>query len=304
LKHHGNAVQALHMRESAFSSLNSKFTYTYYTLKSFFYPFLITFSAGACLVSRKRTWFIFLFVMLFSGIFCASATTSKAEVATIFLVLALFAYIYRCGKIGVSFITITVLTVLFFPALIYFLLYSQGGAVLMLKNLWLRLFYSPAEVIYYYFRIFPDNVGYLFGRSIGKFAMLFNMDFFPATTYVAGYMNNFTIDYGSANAAFMGDANANFGMAGVLLEGVISGFILQSAQIFVLRQKKTVLGMALFAFLIYGFWQLNSTSLQVTLLSGGIILSFIIYWMMLAVRDVLQGIFKVNDPAEGKALNA
>lgn len=60
--------------------------------------------------------------------------------------------------------------------------------------------------------------------------------------------------------------------------GLMAGFIMQSAQIYTIRRRKTIGTLALFAFLIVIFWFLNSTSLPIVLVSDGAILSAVVAW--------------------------
>lgn len=267
------------LRENAHTLLNSRFTYVYYVLRGFLYPFLISIAFGCYLVCKEKKWLIAFLVMLGIGFFYAIITTAKSFVALIFLSLILVYYLYIHGQVSYRYLIVSICIILFFPVVIAKLLYGWDVALLWTYIID-RLFYGPSEAVYYYFEVFPDQIGFLYGRSIGKLSWLLDLDFFNAPEYISRYIYNFEIDYGSCNAAFISDANANFGIPGVLFEGMLVGCLLQSVQIFLLRQPKTILSLALYATLIIAFWILNFGSLQVTLLSDGVIFALISYYML------------------------
>lgn len=281
----GEVVMIQALREDAHTFLDSRFTYVYYVLRGFLYPFLISIAFGCYLVCKKKKWFLTFLVMFGIGFFYATITTAKSFVAVIFFVLFLFYYIYKHGQVNYLYLMVSIGAIIAFPIVAANLLYGYDVPLLGIYIVD-RLFYGPAEAVYYYFEVFPDQIAYLHGRSIGKLSWILGLDFFNAPEYISRYIYNFTIDYGSCNAAFIADANANFGLHGVLIEGVLVGFLLQAVQIFILRQPKTILSLALYAFLIVAFWILNSNSLQATLLSAGIIFALISYYMMLGKQFI------------------
>lgn len=290
----GEQATVLGMREEAHSLLDSRFTYIYYVLKSFLYPFLVSVAYGCYLYTKKKQWLLVFCVLLGIALFYASLLTSKSQVAIIFLMICLSYYFYKRGRVGKKFLIVAVIMLVSFPMSIYYLLYPEGGVALMLKNYASRLFLSPAESAYYYFEVFPDKVDYLGGRSIGKLSWLLGLEFFPVTEYIAHYIYDFTINYGSSNAVFIADAFANFGIIGVISTGILAGFIMQTVQIFVLRRPKTIVSVALYTFLIVAFWMLNSTSLQVTLLTDGVVFSIITYYMIGLCTRLAKDTFDVS----------
>ena len=137
-----------------------------------------------------------------------------------------------------------------------------------------RLVYLPALVLYNYFEVFPEQVGHLYGLTIGKLAWFVGGDNFNSANYVYQYMYPERVESGLANAAFVGNLWADFGFAGVLVGGVVAGAIMQFLQVTLVREKKDVLSVAIYSYLIFAFWLLSSTALPVVLLSNGVILIF------------------------------
>jgi len=283
----GAAAITSQLREEAYAALDSSLAYAYFLLKSFLYPLLVSIALGRYMASRKKTWLFIFVIMFFAGIGYTLMTTHKSFVAILFLVLFFFIYLYRCGYPRMKFVIGFVCLTIVFPVSMFFLLFPEQGIQAALKNVFFRLFQSPAEMVYYYYEIFPDIVGYLYGRNIGKIAWLFNLDFFDATRFVSYYLSEFTLEVGSANASFVGDAYANFGLVGVLLEGILVGLIMQGVQIYIFRREKNVLSLSLYAFMITAFSQLHSASLQVVLLSDGVIFSLFVYWLIRTIEGFL-----------------
>ena len=162
------------------------------------------------------------------------------------------------------------------------------GLIDAISGILRRLFYVPAYVLYYYFEIFPDQVDYLNGRSIGRFALLMDWKHFNTANYVFRYIFPQGMPSGLSNAAFIGNLNADFGLIGVLTGGLFAGFLMQSIQIFILRSRKTILNLTVYTFLIYAFWLLNQTALPIVLLSNGVILALILPWIIRAMENFLS----------------
>jgi hypothetical protein len=169
--------------------------------------------------------------------------------------------------------------VLLFPIVVISVAYQDVADVgFVFQAMSERLFYIPSEAVYYYFEVFPSHHEFLHGRSIDKFARLMGWLPFDSANYVGMYEDPTGLESVSDNAAFIADLNADFGMLGVLLGGILTGFIMQWFHIFAVRRKKTIITVALYAFLVYMFWFLNSTSLPIVLASNGVILICLISW--------------------------
>ncbi len=106
------------------------------------------------------------------------------------------------------------------------------------------------------------------------------MNYFDTPNYVGRYGWPQYIESINANGAFISDLNADFGLPGVLLGGVAAGGIMQWVHIYLVRRRKTIVGLACYAFLVYEFWDLNSTSLTTLLASNGTFLALALAWLM------------------------
>ena len=271
------------LREESFKLLNSPFLYIYFVIKVAIYPFLIMVAFGVYMYGRERKWLWRLVAVLASGLFFASLTLAKAPVATIFLMLGLFYYFYRQGRPSRRVIAVFLILVALFPVLVVGAV-SEGmnlgvqEALDISAGIGNRLFYIPAETAYYYFEFFPKEMPYLHGRSLSRFSDLFGFEHVDTPNVVGQYMYPTTFESISSNAAFIADMHADFGVWGVLLGGVLAGFVMQSLHIFLVRRRKTITTLAAYAFLVVMVWFLHSTALPQLLASNGALLVLLLAW--------------------------
>ena len=184
-------------------------------------------------------------------------------------------------------VTGSVLMVLFPLAVV--LLVSAGSGVsagIALLALGRRLFYLPSEVVYWYFTLFPGSVGELHGRTIGKLAWLLGWQHFDAPNYVGLYGLGTWIESVNANGAFIGTLHADFGFAGVVAGGVVAGALMQWTQVRVVRGPRTMLALAAYAYLVFAFWLLHSTSLPIVLATNGVALVIAAPWLWRAIAPL------------------
>jgi len=270
------------LREDSFKLLDSPLKYIYALARGVGFPLLILISFGAVLRKRNNTkWRTMFLISLTMGIFFASLSLAKAPVAYIFLVLTVFLYLFRGGSLSRKMMAAFLVLILLFPVAVILAISSEGTTLSMaLAGTGARLLYQPAVGVYYYFEIFPSHMPYLNGRSIGKLSWLLGVPYFDTANYVGLYETPDAMDSINANAAFIADLNADFGMWGVLLGGVLTGFTMESIQIYVFRRRKTVVSLAVSAFLMVAFWNLNSTSLPVVLASNGALLALVLGWAL------------------------
>jgi Putative O-antigen polymerase len=283
LSHPGDALTLAVLREESFKLLDSPFLYIYALVKIVFYPFLIMVSWGAYLVTTQRQWMRWFGITLAAGVLFSAFTLAKAPVATIFLMLGFFVYYYRKGRPSRRLVTMFVILILLFPVGVVGAVYFNSDlglqqAVGVFQGLGDRLFHVPAEMIYYYFEFFPARMSYLHGASIGRFSALFGMTHVDTPNVVGQYAFPAALESITANAAFIGDLHADFGIWGVLLGGILAGFVMQGLHIYLIRRRKTVVTLAAYAFLTVTFWFLHSTSLAQILASNGALLVLLLVW--------------------------
>jgi oligosaccharide repeat unit polymerase len=300
IRNPGEAFQAAILREESFKLLDSPLLYFYQLVRAVFYPILILIALGSYLRFRQRRWLVMLIAASSSGLFFASLTLAKAPVALIFLLIGVFLYLYRRGSLSRKTVAIVLVLVFMFPLFVVTFAFSGGSGEIVtplaaMIAIGSRLFSIPSEAVYYYFEYFPGQVNYLHGRSIDKLARIMGKPPFDTANAIGLYAFNAGLESVTENAAFIGDLNADFGMWGVVLGGVLAGVVMQAVQILILRRRKTVVTLACFSFLIIAFWFLQSTSLPVVLASNGVILTLVLGWYF--DREPLSGVAITNGSA-------
>ena len=282
LQNPGDYKQLVLLREDSFKLLDSPLRYLYALARGVGFPLLILVSFGAVLRKRDaKKWHIVFLVSLIMGLFFASLSLAKAPVANILLVLTVLLYLFRGGALSRRMVATLLILILLFPITVILAISSEDTTLAMaLTGTGTRLLYQPAAGVYYYFEIFPSHMPYLKGRSIGKLSWLTGDSYFDTPNYVGLYETPGAADSVSANAAFIADLNADFGLWGVILGGILAGFIMEAIQIYVFRRRKTVVSLAVYAFLMVTFWNLNSTSLPIVLASNGAVLAVALGWAL------------------------
>jgi len=268
------------LREDSFKLLTSSLKYAFYLARGLLFPFLILTSLGYFISTRRKQWLVAFLFALLSGLFFASLSIAKSPVAAIILVMVLFVYYYRRGAINYKYVAVAAIVIFSFPL---FISLAVGGQEVTfassLQGLGYRLIYGPSEVVYYHFEVFPAHLPYLHGRSIGMVSKLFGLNYVDVPNLVGLYANPNNIESISFNGAFISDMYANFGWAGVLGGGVLTGAIMQAFHIFLVRRRKTVCSIATYCFLVFTFWFLHSTSLTVVLASDGAVAVLALLWL-------------------------
>ena len=279
----GDAFAVALLREESFKLLNSPFLYAYSVLRAVLYPFLIMVSIGAYWVTRSRKWLWFLLAVSIVGLIYSSLTIAKGPVALIFLMVGLFAYYYKRGGLSRRAMVMFLVVILAFP--IFVVTWAYQGTSLDLEQIAEvfqavgdRVFHIPAEMVYAYFEFFPAQMSHLHGASIGMLSAVLGLRHVDTPNVVGQFLYPYGIESISANAAFIADLYADFGIAGVLIGGGVAGFIMQALHIYVIRRRKTVITLAVYSFLVVTFFELNFTALPQILASNGAILIFLFAW--------------------------
>jgi hypothetical protein len=275
----GDFWQLALLREDSFKLMDSPFLYAFYVLRSVVFPFLVIVSLGMYLQTKTKLWRNLFVGTTAAAVFYCSLSAAKLPVAAIVALIGFLIYYYRAGLITRRAVVVLLIIMLIFPLGVIWIGYQGltdlGDAFYAIGD---RLFYLPSEVVYFYFEVFPSQHKYLQGRSIDKFARLMGWAPFDTPNYVGVYAYPEGLETVSANGAFLADLNADFGMPGVLLGGILTGFVMEWFHIYAVRRRKTVIAIALYSFLTYSFWILNSSSLPIVLASNGTILVLLISW--------------------------
>lgn len=283
LRHPGDFLQVALLREESFKLLTSHYTYIYYVVRTTVLPFLILIALGRYLHQKDFAWRRFFLVSLVLGTFYASITVEKSPVAAIFAMIGIFYYLFEGGKLGKTAAVLLPLLFFLFPVIVILLAYNgsqEGSLGAALQAMAARIFYSPAQVVYAYFEVFPGVLPFQHGASLLKLAYLMGWKTIDIPNFVGVYMTDgrdlATI---TANSCFIGNFNADFGLPGVVLSGILAGFVMQVVNIYFCRRPKTVIHLAAYAISSWAFGMLVTSALSTQLLSGGVTFALLLLWL-------------------------
>jgi oligosaccharide repeat unit polymerase len=290
LRHPGDYETLVLLREESFKLLDSRLRYVYYLLRIFGFSFLIMVTLGYYLETRRLRWFVMFSLSLGVGLLYGASSIAKSPPAQMLAMALLFVYLCRGGMVSVRGLTTGVVVVSAFPVGVVAAQSGLGnvGWVGAVRAIASRVFYEPAEVLYWYFELFPTSSGYLYGRSIGVLSRLLGWEHFDTANYVGLYGLRSRIESVNANAAFIGNLYADFGMVGVLVGGIVVGALMQIIQVYLIRQPKNVPNLAVYSYLMMAFWLLHSTALPVVLGSNGALLALAFLWVFRSCVSVLR----------------
>jgi len=282
IKHPGETLELALLREESFKLLDSRLSYFYYLIRQVFFPLLITVTMGAYMHLRGKKWLFTFLLATVAGVAYAAFSIAKAPVVLIMLVAGIFYYLYKHGRPSPKAVAIVMVLMLLFPILVITYVAPSDTTTTWMVAIAIgyRLFNTPAQTVYYYFEVFPSHIPYLNIRGTDKLAKLMGVPYFDTPNFVGTYAYPRGLESISANAAFISDLHAGFGIWGVLLGGLLAGMIMQSVQIYQLRRRKTVTSLSVFAFSIVVFSFLNITSLPIVLLSDGAVIVLLIGWFL------------------------
>jgi oligosaccharide repeat unit polymerase len=290
IRNPGAYLESYELREKSFKLLDAPLRYILFLLRVLIFPFLTILALGYYLQTRQRIWLVFFIITLVTGTFYAALSTAKWPVVVMFLLVLLFTYIYRQGYISKTLVFLLAGLMLAFPFFVMLKITAamDVGLLDIVNAMATRIFYDPAEGLYDYFELFPEQVDYLYGRSIGKLSWLMGWEYFNVPNYIFQYRFPGKLETGSADAGFIGGLHADFGMIGVLFGGFCVGVLLETIQINLLRKNKTIMSMSVYTFLIFAFFLLNFAALPIVLSSNGAILVLILPWLIRSLEKFLK----------------
>ena len=274
-------------REDAFKLLDPRWgggTYLFYIylfLRTMVFPILITITMGFYLYTKKKKWLYLFLLVLLVGSFYAISQLSRAPIAAIIMRISIFLLLFHQGKINLKFVIIGFLLMVSYPLIITITYVEDRTIYEGIEALIFRLSYTPAQDLYYYFEIFPSVHEYLNGQTLIKpILKLLELDYFYIENYVARYISPGGLSSAHANAAFLSNLNADFGLIGVFIGTPIIAMLMQGIQISLFRKEKNIYNMSIFAFILYAIWVLNFGSITSVLFVNGVIPIFIFIWLI------------------------
>ena len=299
--HPGDFLQVALLREDSFKLLTSHFLYAYYVVRTTVLPFLIILALGRYLQQKEPAWRRLFVISLVLGVLYAAVTVEKAPVAAIAAVLGIFYYLFKGGKLGKRATVVFPLLFLSFPIIVVLLAYNGSEAGTLsgaLQAMATRIFYSPAEVVYAYFEVFPGVLPFQHGAGMVKLGHLMGWTVIDIPNFVGVYMEGAKdLDTITANTCFIGNFNADFGLPGVVVSGIAAGFIMQFVNVYFCRRPKTVVHLAACALCFWAFGMLVTSALSTQLLSGGVTFALLLLWLFKDRERVLPGDFWKAPPS-------
>lgn len=292
LLHPGDSATLMILREESFKLFDpswqtehgTNFFYILLFQRNLIFPLLVTLLLGYAMVTKKIGWILlFIYTLLLAG-FYAAASIMRSPLAALFVRLFFSYYLINKSKISKGILILFTSLIVIFPLFVTSLSHGSGSALNVEKTLIdisRRITFSPANDLYYYFEIFPDNYPYLTGGALSKsFLKIFGRDYFYIENYVHLYIYPNSIRSGHANAAFISNLHADFGLLGIIIGCLLVGIFMQSIQIYLFRQPKTVLSIAVYSFCIYSIWTLNFGSVTSVLFAVGLLPVLLIYFII------------------------
>jgi len=300
IKDPGDSTRFWLLREDALKALDMTRIerYMFFWMRSLFIPLGIT-SALFLSANYQKNKYKILFILFFIfGIVVNTLTLEKSPIASIFLSLAAFIFLKR-EKVNSGLVIALVVITLTGPLLISYFLFIDREDVfdVILWSYINRLFVTPAEVLFYYFKYFPDTHDFLMGRSSQLFSWMHAEGTFPVSNYVARLWWKMPQTTGFANANYLGNFWSDFGWYGTTISTFIFGIITHLFQwkIFnVTDYKKNILYLVTISVCVpsftFGFFSSNFTILFFT--KGLLLLVFFLfgygYWQKSALAKVTE----------------
>lgn len=152
----------------------------------------------------------------------ALITTERALLGEMIGVCIIAALIAKRRELNAQVILIAVGAAAVFPVIVG-LLGASVGLQAVIRGLWRRIFFLPADVMVRYFIAFPGQHPHLEGASIPKFSTVFGGENFNLPEYIyMTYYQRMPGVVGNANGSFFGVGWANWGFVGVVAFGVLA----------------------------------------------------------------------------------
>lgn len=301
-----NYLGIVQLREDSLKLLDSPLKYFYILLKDFYFPLLTILSLTIHLVYKRRdSWRLFLFT-LFLALFYGSFTLAKAPVAFIFFLLILCFYVFKKGEIKKRYLLLIPGLVFLFPIIVVVSLFTISGndkgifdAIMGIFN---RIFITPAESIFNFFEIFPFEKDFVYGRTIGKLNFLLFREPLDMNAILVNhaFIQGPTLESVNMSGGFIGYFNADFGLPGVFILTLLTGFLLQFIQIHFLRKEKTIPRFASYVFIICSTIFINLTSVPNTILQHGMLFAFIFPFIFSVGTNFIRTLAEISSSEFGK----
>lgn len=248
--------------------------YLYRMVLSAIAPMFVIWGLWAGLVHRSWGILCAALVLLACTLIGKFETLSKAPPAFFVLQLILAGLLTLTNKVSWKLILgggLAVLVIIYVTIRLIIVFPDSPDSYESFHFLFTRLFETENQTLLEYFAAFPQVHPHLWGANIRPLAALFGIPYTPSFSTVA------YIWFGSHDmtnpAMFIADAWADFSYVGVFGLSLLTGAICRAIDLLFLSKGKSVVAIAVLGATFWGILTLLTTSLNIALLTGGLLLA-------------------------------
>jgi hypothetical protein len=161
-----------------------------------------------------------------------------------------------------------------------------------------RIFDVETQTLVENFAVFPRLHPFMWGANLRPIAALIGVPYTPSFSIV-GY--TWYQDYNiTSPTLFIADAWADFSYAGVLFFSVAAGAICRTIDILFLAESKSVVAIAVLCATIWGVLTLLTTSLNIALMTGGLLIAPLLAGVMITLSRCIPAFDSIADPSRSE----
>lgn len=273
-------------------------SYAYRLILGAFAPMLVIWGLLAGALEKSWPLVLSALLLLLATLLGKIETLSKAPPAFFLLQLMLAMLLVFTNRVSwrvVLFGSMAVLAVIYMC--VRMLIISPELSPLALA--YSRIFDIETETLVENFAVFPRLHPFMWGANLRPVAALMGVPYTPSFSIV-GYTwyqdHNIT-----SPTLFIADAWADFSYAGVLVFSFAAGAICRAIDIVFLAEGKSVAAIAVLGATLWGVLTLITTSLNIALLTGGLLIAPLLAGVLIAASRRIAPIIEIdrrerNDP--------
>jgi len=275
------------------SEMGNAFEGKYHWYRLFMRDFLSMSSFGFFahwLMSRSRIAFFSFFGSFAVAAFSMLMATEKGPL--LFYLIALFIVyliVQRSGRLTWLALALCITGGVLIASTMYIYFMGSSNIGFGIASAFSRITTGGMADLYHYLTIFPEQVGYLLGRSFPNPQGIFPWEPYSLTTELNEIVNPHQEKLGlvgSMPTFFWGEMYANFGYLGIIVPPFFVGYVVYSINILVFRLPMSPLVLAIYVWVL-----MHIKDISITGLSGYIInvTGLIILLFTLIVMGILGG---------------
>jgi oligosaccharide repeat unit polymerase len=275
------------------SEMGNAFEGKYHWYRLFMRDFLSMSSFGFFshwLMSRSRIAFFSFFGSFAVAAFSMLMATEKGPLL-FYLIALLIVYliVQRSGRLTWLALALCITAGVLIASAMYIYFMGSSNIWFGIASAFSRITTGGMADLYHYLTIFPEQVGYLLGRSFPNPQGIFPWEPYSLTTELNEIVNPHQEKLGlvgSMPTFFWGEMYANFGYLGIIVPPFFVGYVVYSINILVFRLPMSPLVLAIYVWVL-----MHIKDISITGLSGYIIdvTGLIILLFTLIVMGILGG---------------